>query len=84
MYIRKSNINTLMVIRVIGWLLMIEAMFMTVPMCVSLYYNEYGCAEKFFYTILITLSLGGLTTKFVRPDRMDMHRKEGFLLTSLI
>ena len=84
MYIRKSNINTLMVIRVIGWLLMIEAMFMTVPMCVSLYYNEYGCAEKFFYAILITLSLGGLTTKFVRPDRMDMHRKEGFLLTSLI
>ena len=84
MYTKKSNINTLMVIRVIGWLLMIEALFMSIPMAVSIYNGEYKCAESFLYAIILSLGLGLVTTKFIRPIRMDMHRKEGFLLTSLI
>lgn len=84
MYIRKSNINTLMVMKVMGWLLVIEALFMAIPMIVSLCYAEYDCAKSFLYAILVTLGLGFLMTKFIRPVRMDMHRKEGFLLTSFI
>lgn len=84
MFQKKSNINTLMVMRVIGWLLMIEAIFMIIPLGVSLYYREFDCAKSFLYTILITLSLGMLTSHSIKPLNMDMHRKEGFLLTSLV
>lgn len=84
MYVKKSNINTLMVMRVIGWLLMIEAAFMAIPMGVSLLYKEFVCAKSFLYAIIITLSLGAFMTKTIQPERMEMHRKEGFLLTSLV
>ncbi len=84
MFKGKSNINTPMVFRVIGWLLMIEALFMAAPLCVSLYYEEYKCAEAFFYTMVVTLCLGIGMTRFIRPKRMEMHRKEGFLLTTLV
>ena len=84
MFIKKSNINTLMVLRVIGWLLMMEAMFMTVPFVVSLYYHELDCAKAFFYTILVTLGIGMFTAKSIHPTYMNMHRKEGFLLTTLV
>ncbi len=82
--IKKSNINSLMVLRVIGWLLMIEALFMTLPFAVSLYYQEIKCAKSFFYTIFITLGVGTLMAKLIRPAYMNMHRKEGFLLTTLV
>ena len=82
--IKKSNINSLMVLRVIGWLLMIEAMFMAVPLAVSLYYQELDCTKAFFYTILITLGIGMFTAKSIHPTYMNMHRKEGFLLTTLV
>ena len=70
--------------RVIGWLLMIEALFMAIPMGVSIYFGEMECARSFFYALLITLFLGICTTKFIQPARMEMHRKEGFLLTTLV
>lgn len=73
-----------MVVRVIGWLLMIEALFMVIPMGVSLYYGEYSCSKAFFFSIVITFALGGFTARTIHPERMDMHRKEGFLLTTLI
>lgn len=84
MFVKKSNINTLMVLRVIGWLLMIEAVFMCAPLIVSLYYDEFECAKAFFFSILLTLGLGAFTTKSIRPNYMNMHRKEGFLLTTLV
>ena len=84
MFQKKTNINTLMVARVIGWLLMIEAIFMIVPFVVSLYFREFDCVKAFFFSILITLSLGMFTSHSIHPMRMDMHRKEGFLLTSLV
>lgn len=84
MFVKKSNINTLMVLRVIGWLLMIEALFMCAPLLVSLYYQEYECTKAFFYSVLLTLGLGAFTAKAIHPSYMNMHRKEGFLLTSLV
>ena len=84
MNVKKTNINTLMVVRMIGWLLMIEALFMVVPFVVSLYYQEMDCAKSFFFSALITLALGGFTSNAIHPTHTDMHRKEGFLLTSLV
>ena len=41
MYFRsKSNINILMLIRIIGWLLLIESAFMIIPLITSLIYKE--------------------------------------------
>ena len=36
----RANINLLVVVRMMGWLLMIEAVFMAVPLIVSLIYDE--------------------------------------------
>lgn len=84
MFVKKSNINMLMVLRVIGWLLMIEAIFMCVPLAVSLYYSELESVKAFFFSVLLTFGLGSITAKMIRPSYMNMHRKEGFLLTSLV
>ncbi len=84
MNLKKSNINTLMVVRVIGWLLMIEALFMVVPFVVCLVYHELECAKSFFFSMLLTSGLGMFTSHAIHPERMEMHRKEGFLLTSLV
>ena len=84
MFVKKSNINTLMVARVVGWLLMMEAMFMILPFVVCLYYAELDSARAFFFTILITFATGAFTAKTIHPNYMNMHRKEGFLLTTLV
>ena len=84
MFEGKLNINTPMVFKVIGWLLMIEAMFIAVPLVVSFYYQEYDCAEAFFFALIITLGVGVGMVRLIKPQRTEMHRKEGFLLTTLV
>ena len=68
MFVKKSNINMLMVLRVIGWLLMIEAIFMCVPLAVSLYYSELESVKAFFFSVLLTFGLGSITAKMIRPS----------------
>ncbi len=73
-----------MVARVIGWLLLIEAAFMLVPTATAFFSHERGSFIAFGLSAAVTAAIGSITTRFIRPRRTDMGKREGFLLTSLV
>ncbi len=76
-------INVKMLLRVIGWLLMIEAFFMLVPLITCLIYGEtdyLGFLVAFGLTLLAGIGL----TFGLHPRYTDMGKREGFLLTALV
>jgi trk system potassium uptake protein TrkH len=77
-------INFPMVARVLGWLLLIEALFMAVPTVAAVCYGEPGAARAFGISTLITALAGGMAGYFVRPTYRDMGKREGLLLTALV
>lgn len=82
MFKSRSQINFLMLTRVIGLLLMIEAAFMFIPFATCLYYGE-ADYKVFGITMAATVAIGALMAFAVRPLRTDMGKREGFLLTAL-
>ena len=78
----NSDINILMLTRVIGWLLLIETAFMAIPLATSLICGE-GDTMPFVYSMLITGGCGLLTT-FIRPHSREMGRREAILLTASV
>lgn len=80
------SINYVMVLRVLGWLLVIESFFLALPAGVSLYYGETGIATAFLKTVAITITVGLLLTYGFRNKYRNstMHKREGLLLTSSV
>ena len=79
---KRSYINFPMLMRVIGWLLMIEAAFMLIPLGVALLYKE-SDAINFLISIGVTLVAGGLLMS-LSPKTREMGKREAILLTALI
>lgn len=75
-------INFPVVLRVIGLLLVIESVFLLVPMATCLYYGENDW-RAYLFTMCVTLSCGGSMT-LIRPRSSSMGKREGFLLTALV
>ena len=67
-----------------GWLLMIEAAFMAVPLLTGIVYGEESSVKAFACSALITCGAGALMTFGIRPRDTDMHRREGLLLTASV
>ena len=82
MFSRKSQINFPALARVIGLLLMIEAMFMVIPIITCWIYGE-NDLKAFAITAGVTLSVGAILTFLIKPARTEMGKREGFLLTAL-
>lgn len=80
------KINFTMVVRVLGWLLLIESIFLLLPAGVSLVYDETDVAMAFVKTALITVSAGMLMTFSFRErfSNTTMRKREGLLLTSVV
>ncbi len=78
-----SHINFAMVMRVMGWLLMIEAMFIIIPLVICLIYGE-DDYKAFLITAIVTAGSGAFMTFGLKPRRTDMGKREGFLLTALV
>lgn len=83
MFKRLTRLNIAMLLRVIGWLLMIESAFLVVPLLTCLYYGESDW-EAFAIALCITATVGVLMTFCIRPGRSDMGKREGFLLTASV
>ncbi len=81
---KKSLINVPAIFRVLGWLLMMEALFMAAPLVVGVVYEEWAAVEAMAYSILATAGSGMLMTFGLRPKSMDMHKREGILLTPVV
>ena len=80
---KSYGINFPMVARIVGWLLMIEGAFMVFPLVTCLIYDE-SDYMSFLITTVLTIGMGALMTTYIRPNRNNMGKREGFLLTSLV
>lgn len=79
---KKSYLNVRMLLRVIGWLLTIEALFMVIPFVTGLIFKE-PSAWKFLICMGGTAACGtGLMS--LKPRSRDMGKREAILLTGLI
>ena len=81
---RRFDINYPMLLRVVGWLLMIEAGFLLIPLLTCLIYQETSDLVAFAISAGITAVVGVLMTFGIHPRRNDMAKREGFLLTASV
>lgn len=75
----RAYINLPMLLKVVGWLLMIEALFMVIPCIVSLIV-ETESFIPFIICIGIT-GLAGFLMTLLKPKTRDMGKREAILLT---
>ena len=80
----NQNINFPIVLRMQGWLLLIEAAFMLLPLAVSIYYKENSSVWAFIYSVGITAAAGAIMAFGIRPHSSSMHKREGLMLTAII
>lgn len=80
---KTRRINVAMLMKVIGWLLMIEGAFMTVPFAVAFIYGEDDWIA-FGISTLGTIIAGAAMTWLIHPESNSMGKREGFLLTTLV
>lgn len=73
--------NRKIVFRMLGFVLLIEAVFLLVPMAVSFYYGEMDSVRAFAVTILLVAVAGGALV-WKKPDNTVMYAREGFLIVS--
>ncbi|MDE6188459.1 MAG: TrkH family potassium uptake protein, partial [Duncaniella sp.] len=80
---RPTVINFPVILRIIGLLLIIEGLFLSVPLATALVYheNDWMC---FLLTMVVTTVAGTIMTFGIRPRNPRMGKREGFLLTALI
>ena len=78
------HINYSLIFRIIGWLLMIEAGFMALPMLGARYWGEQTDFIAFTIAAGATLGGGAILTFGLPSHRHDMGKHEGFLLTALV
>ena len=76
-------INVRMLMRILGWLLLIEAVFLLMPAATSLYYGESDWLP-FVSTSALTASVGLVLALRSRPTASHMGKRDGYLLTALV
>lgn len=85
MYRKKNRklVNLPMLARVAGWLLMIEALFMLIPLITCLVYDEddWLC---FAVTAAVTGVTGLLLSRRIHPNHYGIGKRDGFLLTAMV
>ncbi len=79
----SANINFRVLFRVIGWLLMIESIFLIVPLVTAIVCGEHDWIA-FTITLGATLGAGVMMTTLIKPRSNSMRKREGFLLTALV
>jgi len=80
----NQNINFAIVLRMQGWLLLIEAAFMLFPLAISWYYDEETAFWAFLYSAAITAGAGSAMAFGIKPRSSSMHKREGLMLTAII
>lgn len=78
---RKAYINLPMLLRTVGWLLMVLAGFMCFPLVTALIYRD-SSPVPIILSMAITLASAGVLMS-LRPRSREMGRREAFLLTAL-
>lgn len=79
----RSLINYPMLLKTMGWLVMIESCFMLLPVIVALIYGDSDWLG-FSISAAVTFVCGFLMIRLIRPRYSQMGRREGFLLTASV
>jgi len=79
----SSVINYRMILKVLGQLLMTEAMFMVLPLVVCIFNHESDWTA-FAIAIMLTLLTGLSFHFFVHPQNRILKRRDGMLLASMV
>jgi len=70
--------------KILGKIMILEALLMLAPLIVSFIYNEpFSHKLAFLLPMLILLLLGGLSQR-IKSERTNLYQKEGFALTALV
>ena len=80
--LRSRSLNWLMLLKVTGWLLLIEAAFMLVPMATCLAFGEQDW--RIFAISAAITAVSGFAMRSIRTRHHSMGRREGFLLTASV
>jgi trk system potassium uptake protein TrkH len=76
-------INKKVIVNILGYLLMIEAMFMFLSMGVAFIYGE-GDAMGFLFSGLITLAAGALLYLGTPRTEKQIGKRDGYIIVSLV
>lgn len=79
----RRFINFAMLLKVMGWLLMMESAFMLAPTFVCVYYGESDW-QPFAGAAAFTALTGLIMTRRIKARTSKMGRREGFLLTASV
>lgn len=79
----RALINYPMLLKTMGWLVMIEGGFMIFPVIIALIYGDADWLG-FAISAFVTFVCGILMTKRIKPSYSHMGRREGFLLTASV
>ena len=70
------------ILKIIGLLLQLEALFLTSGVALSLYYND-NMLPSFLYTIIALVGCGILFTYLGRSKERNISRKDGYIVVTL-
>lgn len=76
-------INIPAIVRVIGYLLIIEGGFLLIPMVACFIYHERDWLD-FLFTALVTMGSGVALSTLIKPSTTFMGKRDGFLLTAMV
>jgi len=80
----SQDINFPIVLRMQGWLLLIEAAFMLLPLAIAWWFRERTAITAFALSAGITAAAGSLMAFCIKPRSTTMRKREGLLLTAII
>lgn len=75
-------IHPFIICRIIGYLLMLEAVAVSACLAVSWYYNE-SILQTYIKTLVILLVLGFLLVYYGRSSQKDVSKKDSYIVVSL-
>lgn len=79
---KTSLINFPVLLKVEGWLLMIESVFFLVPCITSFIYKE-SDAIPFLISACVTAICGFILNQYIHPRNKSLRKRESILVTSL-
>lgn len=80
---KRPPVNIPMLVRILGWLLSIEGIFMLFPALTSVCYGESDYLP-FLLTALLSLGCGAVMARRSRPEFEHLGRRDGYLLTASV
>ncbi len=83
MFEKRAKINFPILLRLLGWLLMIEALFMAIPLITSLIYDD-SSIQGLLISMGITAGAGIIMAFMIKPKYKEMGKREAILLTALV